>query len=323
MSSSANNSVLAKADWALADITSNGGLLSVEQSTEFIRKLVIEPTLLKMMRVFPMTSHTHKLNKIGFGGRILRPAVQSVAVSSGDRVKPTTSQVTLTNKEVIAELRLPYDIVEQNIERAAVNESIAPGPVGNSPFGGGIKDTIIDMIVEQAAPDLEELILLGDTTSGDAYLAQFDGVLKLSTTNVVAVGGGVSNSMFSRGLKAIPLKYLRNLPSMKHFLPTTRVLDYSTYLASRETALGDAKIQSLTGINGMGVPVEMVHQLPVAQGLLTAPLNLIFGIGREIQIEVEKDIRLREYVIVLTAKVGFAIEEEEAVVKYTGITDLA
>lgn len=318
-----NSAVLEKADWALSDITANGGLLSVEQSDAFIRKLVVEPTLLKLMRVFPMTSHTHKLNKIGFGGRILRPAVQSVAVSSGDRVKPTTSQVTLTNKEIIAELHLPYDVVENNIERGMINDSIANGPVGSSPFGGGIKDTIISMIVEQAAPDLEELALLGDTTSGDAYLAQMDGFLKLAVTNVVPVNSGVGNTMFSRGLKAIPVKYLRNLAQMKHFLPTTRVLDYATYLASRETALGDSKIQSLVNIAGMGVPVDMVHQMPVSQGLLTAPRNLIFGIQREIMIEVEKDIRLREYIIVLTTKVGFAIEEEEAIVKYTNITDLA
>jgi len=59
--------------------------------------------------------------------------------------------------------------------------------------------------------------------------------------------------------------------------------------------------------------------MPAANGLLTDPKNLIFGIQRQIHIETDKDIRSREYIIVLTARVDFQIEEEEAVVKYTNI----
>ena len=53
--------------------------------------------------------------------------------------------------------------------------------------------------------------------------------------------------------------------------------------------------------------------------MLTNPLNLIWGIQRRVTMEVDKDIRTREFIIVLTARVAVEIEEDEAVVKYTNI----
>jgi hypothetical protein len=66
------------------------------------------------------------------------------------RVKPTVSGVTLTTKEVIAEVQIPYDVLEDNIERGG----------WTPPFRkalGGLHQTIIDLIAERAALDLEEL----------------------------------------------------------------------------------------------------------------------------------------------------------------------
>ena len=40
---------------------------------------------------------------------------------------------------------------------------------------------------------------------------------------------------------------------------------------------------------------------------------------RDIRVETDKDIRSREYIIVLTCRVALGIEEETAVVKYTNI----
>lgn len=322
MSKPNNEVLLQKADWALADITANGGLLNPEQANYFIRKVIVEGTLLRQVRAVTMDSHTVKLYKIGFGSRILRPATEATALSSGDRSAPTTSQVTLTSKEVIAEILLPYDIVENNVERGIITENIAPGPASNTPFGGGVKQTLVDLIAQRASADLEELALEGDTLSGDPYLALQDGYLKLAAAHVVTVNEGVSNSMFTAGLQAMPKQYLRNLPDLRHFLPVTRVLDWKTALAQRETALGDSQITSFANLYGMGVPVEMAPKMPDTVGLLCAPKNLIFGMQREITIEAEKIIAQRLYRIVLTAKVGMAVEETDALVKYTAIQAL-
>jgi len=54
-------------------------------------------------------------------------------------------------------------------------------------------------------------------------------------------------------------------------------------------------------------------------GILTFPQNLLFGIQREIRVETDKDIRSREYIIVLTCRVAVQIDDVAATVKYTNI----
>ncbi|MBL2411293.1 phage major capsid protein, partial [Klebsiella pneumoniae] len=53
----------------------------------------------------------------------------------------------------------------------------------------------------------------------------------------------------------------------------------------------------------------------VSDILLTHPKNIVVGMSRNIRIEVDKDIRARKFIIVLTAKVDAKFEEEDAVAK--------
>ena len=57
-------------------------------------------------------------------------------------------------------MRIPYDVMEDNIERAttAQNELPNTGPAG-------LRQTIIDLIAERAALDMEELGLLSYTSA--------------------------------------------------------------------------------------------------------------------------------------------------------------
>ena len=165
---SSNSSLLRKADIAIADLQTNGGELSPEQGAAFIRKLIKQPTLIRVCRVVEMIAPIRKINKIGFGTRILRKATSGVALNAnaanglatglGGRSKPTTEQIELTTAEQIAEVRIPYDVMEDNIERATVatNELPNTGPAG-------LRQTIIDLIAERAALDMEELAILADT----------------------------------------------------------------------------------------------------------------------------------------------------------------
>ena len=315
---SSNRELLRKADIAVGDLVSNGGYLNPEQADQFIRKLLIQPTLLSQVRRVVMSSPVRKINKIQFASRILKKAVSATPLSSGDRSKPTTEQITLTTSEVIAEVRIPYDVLEDNIERGNVG---AMTDTGGTPTSGGLRDTIMTLIAERCALDLEELAILGDTTNvGDDYLALQDGYLARFTSNVVdAANAPISRTVLKNGMKAMPTQYRRNRAAMRHFLSTEQEIEYRDTLNSRETSLGDSQYQSTAPVYGAGAPVEGVGLMPGASGLLVNPLNLIFGIQRDIMFETDKIITDRVYVIVVTARVALQVEEELAGVKYINL----
>ena len=318
-----NVSLLRKADLAIADLTANGGELLPEQGASFIRKMIAQPTLIRRCRVVEMGASKRKINKIGFGTRILRKATSGVALTSGQRSKPTTEQIELNTKEQIAEVRLPYDVLEDNIERAgaANNETANAGP-------GGLRQTLIDLIAERAALDTEELGLLGDTayTSGDAddqaYLSQLDGWLKIADTfgNVNAAGGAaISKTIFKEALQSLPSQYQRNKAALNHFVSTNQETEYRDTLADRGTGLGDNMVQGQAPVFAYGSPVTPVALMPETKALLTDPLNLIFGIQRAVSMEFDKDITARVYIIVVTMRIDFEIEEADATSLTEGI----
>lgn len=299
-----------KADLALSNLTADGGILPPEQNMTFIRKVIDSPTFLSAVRSVPMSTPEAKINKIGFGSRILRPATQSSSpfindsqdsdryLLAADRVKPTTEQISMATQEIIAEIHLPYEVFEDNIE------------------GQSLETTILSMIAERAALDLEELLLLGDTGSGDTYLALHDGIIKRVTSHVVDAGGAtVSPSIFNDMKKAMPTKYRRNLNSMGFYMSMDRESDYRLAVSNRQTGLGDAILTGTQALPVMGIPMYSAALMPNAKGLLLNPKNVIFGIQRNIRIEQDRDIRARLVIIVLTMRVAIQIEEEDACVK--------
>lgn len=310
-----NADLIKKSDLVLSEIAANGRL-SVAQTDRFIRTAIDQPTLLKQTRTVAMNGPEMKINKIGFGSRILRAAVEATPLSQADRSKPTLGMVPLLTKEVIAEVRLPYQVIEDNIERGSITGAPDAG-------AGGLHQTLVDMMAERAALDLEELAILGDTTSGDPYLALQDGFLKLATANVVAVGGPLTKAAFKAGIRAMPDKYLNNRGQLVHLVSVDNETEMRDQYANRATSLGDANLTGNTALSLFGSKIVPVALMPLATGLFGDPRNLIFGIQRNIFMEYDKDITARVFIIVLTARIAFAIEEVNALVKYTGITNPA
>jgi hypothetical protein len=331
---SSNTSLLRKADLAIADLQNNGGELSPEQGAAFIRKLIKQPTLIRVCRVVEMLAPQRKINKIGFGARILRAATSGQALGAptnsglGGRAKPSTSQIQLNTKEVIAQVNIPYDVMEDNIERATTADNGLPntGP-------GGLRQTIIDLIAERAALDMEELALLGDTSyvsptsdaDDAAYMSLFDGWNKIANANGNVYDAGnasIAKSIFKQGLKTMPSQYQRNKAALNHFISVNNETEYRDTLADRGTALGDQMTQGTSPTYAYGSPVIPVALMPEDRGLYTDPLNLIFGIQRQVSLEFDKDIAARVYLIVLTARIAFQIEESEAIVAYENISSV-
>jgi hypothetical protein len=298
-------SIIEKADIAVADLVSNGGYLNPIQSDTFIRMVIEQPTLLNEIRVVPMNAPTMEINKIGFATRILRKAPASgTALAANLRSKPTTDKVSLSTKEIIAEVHIPYDVLEDNIER------------------GSLEDTIMALIADRASLDLEELLLQGDTsTVGDDYLAMYDGMLVQAISHQVDLTGiaGVTKSAFKAGLKAMPNKYLRNRAAMRFYVSPHAEIDFADSLANRETPFGDQKITGWTPNYAFGVPVRPAALMPNTNYLFTYPQNMIMGVQRKIMIETDRDIRARVLIVVLTLRIDIKYEEEDAVVKGIGL----
>ncbi|MEK4846077.1 phage major capsid protein [Bacillus sp. FSL W8-0183] len=299
-----NQDVINKAEMTLASLKT-GGLMNPTQSSTFIRMVQNAPTLLQDARVIPMESDSQKIEKIGFGQRILRPGQEGVGLTNEQKAAPTTSTVQLTAKEVIAEVNITYDTLENNIE------------------GDNLQNTIMQMLAERAAVDIEELILNGDTKSSDAYLAQLDGIRKQAESHIVDVAGEpLTRQVFKQGYKAVPSKYLRIPQEFRFYTSPGQEVEWKDKVADRQTNLGDAAVQG--GLSSaFGVPVKGIANMQpydedgtdVSDILLTHPKNIILGFSRNIRIEVDKDIRRRKFIIVLTAKLDSKFEEEDAVAK--------
>lgn len=317
-----NAELIRKADIVINELTSTGGYLNPEQSNAFIRKLLVAPTMLAQVRRVTMSAPIRKINKISFATRILNAGTGGTgpyptALTSSQRAAPTTEQIQLQTHEVIAEVHLPYDVIEDNIEGGNVgtfNEG------GNPPMAGGFRDTIVSLIAERVAIDLEEQALNGDTSSSDSYLAQCNGYLKLIQSNIVDAGNQqISRTILKNGMKTLPSQYRRNRAALSHFLSTEQEIEYRDTLAARETSMGDGLLQSTAPVYGAGSPVTGVPLMPGSSGILTNPLNLIFGVQRDIMMETDKIITQRVYVIVVTARVAIQVEEELACVKYQNL----
>lgn len=307
-----NQSLVQKADMTLSDLAT-AGQLNPEQSDKFIRTLIESAPLLARVRTVQMKSNQMNIDKIGFGSRIMRPAISGTALSSGDRVKPDLSQVVLTTHEAMATVYLPYDVLEDNIEGGNIAVPLQTG-------AGGLHDTIVTMLGQRASLDLEEWGILGDTSSSDGYLAQSDGWLKMMSANVVNNGSiGFTKDTVKSAVRATPPKYLQNRANMLHFVSVNNETELRDQHGSRQTPMGDANIQGNLPLYVFGSQITGVPNMPEEQGLYTNPNNLIFGIQRNISIEYDKDIEARKFIIVLTVRVAFQIEETNAGVHYTNL----
>lgn len=325
-----NQTLIEKADIVLADLASNGGLLPPLVASNFIRRLIKEPTLLKQARVVEMPRAKYKIPRIQFASRILRKATQSVALTQAQRSKPTTSEIELDAQEVIASVFIPYDVMEEAVEQANLNLTDAQRQAnnGNVPTDG-IRDTIVELIAQRAATDMEELGLLADTTYVNAddaddedFLSMFDGYLAKANNDGQVVnhaGASINSDMFKAGMLALPEPYHRNKVAMRHFVSVNQEINYRDFLAARATGLGDSMLTGNQPVMAYGVPVNSIEWMPNAKGLFTHPKNLIYGIRRKINMEFDKDIHARVYEIVLTARIDVEVEEELALVGYQNI----
>jgi HK97 family phage major capsid protein len=305
-----NRTILEKADLALSDLLSGGELVPA-QAQKFIRLLIKESVVLGMGTVRPMKSKKTLVEKIRFTNRILRAGAESTPLPSGDRQKPDLTKVELDAKLFKAQVNLNDEVLEDNIEQ------------------GSLRQTVMELMGEAISRDMDEVMVNGDTGSGDAFLAQFDGLLAAATSHVVPFGvAPIDSTALKAAIKAMPSEYIRNKKNLRMLTSIDAETDLRDTYSQRDTVAGDRFLQEEAPIMYSGIPIASVPMFPENLGagtnetnlLLLDPKNIMVGVWRKIRMETDKDIEAGVLKIVASLRFDFKYVEEDAVVKVTQIT---
>ncbi len=305
-----NKSILQKADLALANLTTDGGILQPATALKFMRILIKEAVAMKMATVVPLRSPKQIIDKIRFGTRILRAGHEGQALPRADRAKPDLFQVEFDAKLFKAEVRLNNEVLEDSIER------------------GQLRQTIMQLMAERISTDMDEVSIQADTTSSDPALAQFDGFLKQCVSNTYdTLNGTTDKTVFDKLVKLLPQEFLRNRKLLRLMTSIKSELDYRNSLAERATIVGDKFLETDAPVVYAGIPVVGVPLFPETLGggsnttnvVLTDPKNMNYGIWRNIRIETDKLVSEGVLIIVATLRFDVKWAHEPATVKAVNV----
>lgn len=298
-----------KADLALSELTSLGGVLQPKQAAKWMKIMIDASVLLPEVTVQPMSSPQEEIDQFGFLSTVLRRATDGQALSAMDRVKPTLSKVTLVTKELKAECRLTDSQLEDNIE--------------GKTFG----DTIANALMEAAGRDLENLVVNGDVASADILLVTLDGLLKQATSNIVDLTGSPATISRAHGealMKTLPAQFQKNKRAMRFFTSWDAEIKQRTLLADRGTVMGDIMVSQDVPVLLMGVPMIGIPLFPTTLGAGTNETNILYcdpkesvrvGIQRSMRLESERNVREGATYFIVSLRVDVKFSHEPAVAK--------
>ncbi len=297
-----NVEVLKKIEMLSSQLES-GGVMPPKVARKFITSAVSSAPLLRIMRTVMMSEPEQKFPKLTIDGRVSHAANESETPPSANFTAPTTSEVTITTKELVAIVPLSDSVMEDNIEKKA------------------LWNTVEGYMRKKIAVDAQENFTLGDTTSSDADLALFDGLLRLITSNTVdGLGANWSVDLATAGMNAIPEEYFEQEESQLRWLGSAKTERlYRKSLTTRETPFGDILLQQKKGSDVMGIPMTNIAKWPTTltpgtytKEVLINPKQFIGGWHRAIKVEFERKATARKTYMVISYRIGCALEEEIA-----------
>ena len=296
--------------------------LSIEQVTQFLEIMAAEQVMLSDVRT--VTSAASKWNEsiLLFADRVARPGIEATRLLEVDRIKPGTSIVEISTVLLRGEVPVSDETLEDNVA------------------GGNIVGSIQRTLADKFGFDVEELLVNGDTTSGDPYLALLNGWLyqavngKYAATgpqapNVVVGGpfGKDYQAIFKAMLQTMPKRYLRGLKtSGRYYVPVVLEQGWRDILSSRGTPLGDLYLTTDNELRYQGIIVKGVptFDLGITDDdectiLLAHKENLYAGWHRSIKFESFRDPREGATSFLVTARVDAEIAVVNATVAATGV----
>lgn len=299
--STANRTLIEKADLALADLQSDGGYLSDQQLDRFIRLQIKESVLLGQIAVTPMRGPREERDKFRFSGRVLQPGDSAVALPVGMRSSPDLSKFTLDAQLFRAEVRLSDEVLEDQIERGALQETVMQG------------------LSAAIARDVEFVAIQGDTASANPLLAKLDGFIKQATSNIVDnLGANLTKETLRDMLKVLPDEFATT-ERLRYYTNRQARIDYRDSLSNRATELGDAMLTMSDKTVFQDVPVVSIPEWPdtgsATKVLLTDPQNLVVGFHRKVRFERDRDRAAGVNLILASVRFDAKIQEVSAAAK--------
>jgi len=197
----------------------DGGLLKPAQSNRFIDFVVDQSVLMQTSRVVRMRTPSMEIDKVSVGSRLLKKATE--LTDDGTNAAVTFSKVSLTSVKLRLDWAMSTESLEDNIE------------------GSSLEDHLAQIMARQTANDLDDLLINGNTSSGNNLLKALDGFTKRALAGATVVdeaGNNVSRATYDRVLRNMPNKYLQRRNDLRFFSGSGVVQDTAFSLQNPNSA---------------------------------------------------------------------------------------
>lgn len=299
--------LLRKATFTTTDFGGVGEApLSVEQVVAFIELMSAEQVMLPDVRTVTSMASKWQESIIDFASRIAKPGVEATRLVDGDRVKPTTGIVELSTVLLRAEVPISDEVFEDNVA------------------GQNIAGSLERTIASRFGFDIEDLMLNGDLSSGDAFLALLDGWLEQAKNDGNSLDATSLSqdyqAIFNRLIVNLPDRFKRNLETDGRFYVPKRTEEkYRDILAARGTPLGDLMLTGKSELRYQGILIKGVPSMAITAStpdtshiLLANRSNLYAGFQRSMKFETWRDPREGATSFIVTARVDSKVAVPEA-----------
>jgi len=310
-----NADLLRKANLTTANFGGAGEApLSISQVEQFLELMSADQAMLSDVRTVTSDSSKWQESIIDFSSRVMRPGTELTRLATTDRVTPSTGIVEISTVLIRGEVPISDEVMEDNVARQG--------------FEGSVQRTV----ASRAGFDVEDLMVNGDTASGDTYLALLDGWLKQAqggsghTTDATSLGQDYQ-TIFRTLLTSLPDRHKRNIETDgRYYVPKRLEEKYRDILSSRGTPLGDLTLSGTNELRYQGILIKGVPSMAIVAGtpdksniLLTNRNNLYAGYRRRMTFESFRDPREGGTSFVLTARVDAKIAVPDATAVATNV----
>jgi len=317
-----NDELLIKAAVAVADITTTngvgGGVLQPEQLEQFLRITQVSQAILREARVEIVSRGQKLLDRTGMTSRFLRPGVEddtrlytSAAAYLALESKPTLQSIKLQTQKMDGTSSISWETLQRNIEKE------------------GFADTLVEIMAERAAFDLEDFGVNGLVGSADPLYNMRNGFLaNVPAANIVDWGHTpFTTNAFVMAINSVQARFRRNISEFRFYVSHGLEMAYRYALSQRGTVGGDVWQTEDGSLKAYGVPVIGVDSMPNNLGtnqnegviFFAHPKNLIWAVEDEIRILDEFNKHRDSLEIFFHASVDVAVEEVNAIAKVVNI----